>query len=93
MVSERQGGSRGGSAAAGRPRPVATRPGSVNRGFASVDPERQREPVAGGNAPDEHGKVPPSRGGRGPVGGAAAQPARARRARGEPDAGGEGGSG
>lgn len=93
MVSDKRGGPQGGSGAARGPRPVVTWPGSVNRGFASVDPERQRETVAdGGSAADERGKVPPARGGRAPVGGAAAQPTPARRGREEPDAGDEGGS-
>lgn len=92
MVSDKRGGSQVGSGAARGPRPVVTRPGSVNRGFASVDPERQREAVAeGGSAAQERNKVPKARATR-PPSGAPAQPTRARRARGEPDAGEEGGS-
>lgn len=93
MVSDKQGSSRGGSGAARGPQPVVTRPGSVNRGFVSVDPERQRELVAeGGSAAHERGNVPEARAGRAPRKGAAAPPARARRGRVEPDAGDEGGS-
>ncbi|MHB1124006.1 MAG: hypothetical protein ACYC0T_14985 [Ramlibacter sp.] len=93
MVSDKQGSLQGGSGAARGPRPVVTRPGSVNRGFVSADPERQRETVAdGGSAAHERGNVPEARDGRAPRKGAAAQPARARRGREEPDAGDEGGS-
>lgn len=92
MVSDKQGSSRGGAGAARGPRPVVARPGSVNRGFVSVDPERQRETVAdGGGAAHERGNVPEARGGRAPRKGAA-QPVRARRGREEPDSGDEGGS-
>lgn len=94
MVSDKQGSSRGGAGAARGPRPVVTRPGSVNRGFVSVDPERQRETVAdAGGAARERGTVPQARAGRAPRKGAAARPTRARRAGEEPDAGDEGGSG
>lgn len=93
MVSDKQGSSQGGAGAARGPRPVVTRPGSVNRSFVSVDPERQRETVAdGGSAAHERGKVPEARGGRAPRKRPAAQPARAKRGREEPDAGDEGGS-
>jgi len=47
MASDKRGG-RG----AGQQRPVPAPPGSVNRGFASLDPERQRETVGqAGHAP------------------------------------------
>lgn len=92
MVSDKQGSSQGGTGAARGPRPVVTRPGSVNRGFASVDPERQRETVADSGAAEQRGNVPQARHGRAPRGGAPAQPTRARRGRQEPDAGDEGGS-
>lgn len=93
MVSDKQGSSRGGSGAARGPRPVVTRPGSVNRGFVSVDPERQRETAAEvGGAAHERGNVPEAREGRAPRKSPGAQPTRARRGREEPDAGDEGGS-
>lgn len=95
MVSDK----RGGPGAVQGPRPVVTRPGSVNRGFASVDPERQREPVAeGGDAADAGGKTQEavaSRAGRArpPTGrGGAAQPRGGKRGREEPDAGEGGGA-
>lgn len=98
MVAEKRGGPQGGSGAGRGPRPLVMRPGSVNRGFASVDPERQREPVVeGGDAARGDGKTqePAPRAGRGhraPASGGTAQPTRARRRRGDPEAGGEGGS-
>jgi hypothetical protein len=93
MGSDKQGSSRGGAGAARGPRPIVARPGSVNRGFVSVDPERQRETVAdGGSGADERGNVPKAREGRAPRKGAAAPPTRARRGREEPEAGDEGGS-
>lgn len=93
MASDKQGSSQGGSGAARGPRPVVTRPGSVNRGFASVDPERQREPVAdGGGAADERSNVPEAGDSRAARGSAAARPPRAKRGREEPDAGDGGNS-
>lgn len=90
MVSDKRRGSQGGSGAARGPRPVVTRPGSVNRGFASVDPERQREPVAeGGSAAQERDEVPRARTTRTASGGAA-QPTRAGRAGREPATGEDG---
>lgn len=90
MVSDKRGGPVG---AARGPRPVVTRPGSVNRGFASMDPERQREPVAeSGNAADDNGKLPEAPGRRAPASGAAVPPKGTRRGRGQPGSGEEGGS-
>lgn len=94
MVSDKRGGPQAGSDAVPGTRPVVTRPGSVNRGFASVDPERQRETVAeGGDAANERGKAPQDRANRAPASRAPAPPLRARRGREEADTGEEGGSG
>lgn len=46
MASENQAGRQRAPGPGSGPRHVAVRPGSVNRGFASMDPERQRE-IAG----------------------------------------------
>lgn len=88
MVSDKRSGPPGGAGATREPRPVGARPGSINRGFASVDPERQREAeLAGGTtavedgalAGHQRGSVPPGVPGRP----AEARPPRARRTGGE----------
>ena len=98
MVSDKRGGSQGGPGAVRGPRLFGTRPGSINRGFESVDPERQREPVTeGGDPAREQARTqePGARaagGQRAPASAGAAQPRRARRGRGDPETGGEAGS-
>lgn len=90
MVVDKRGGSPSGPGAGRVPRPVVTRPGSINRGFASVDPERQREAVAeAGDAPVEGGRKheaasAPARERRAPASGGAGQPGAARRHRAQP---------
>lgn len=92
MGSDKRGGAQGKAGAGRGPRPVVTGPGSVNRGFASVDPERQREPDAqGGSAADDDARIP-QEGRRVPASRAATPPGVARRGRGAPGADDEGGS-
>lgn len=56
MASENQGGGQRAPGPGSGPRRVAVRPGSVNRGFASMDPERQREIASqGGKLAQEGG--------------------------------------
>lgn len=93
MVSDKRGGPQGGSGAGRGPLPVVSRPGSVNRGFASVDPERQCETgVAGGKAADGGEDLPGAPGHRAPASGSGAQPQGTRGGRRKPPSGEEGGA-
>ena len=99
MGSDKRSGAPGATGAARGPRPVVKGPGSVNRGFESVDPERQREADAeGGNAAHQRGRMDgplprPVRARRPPASGGAGEPGVAKGSCDEPGAGGgQGGS-
>ncbi len=93
MVSDKRGGRPVEPGAARGPRAAVNRPGSVNRGFASLDPERQCEADAeGGKAGDAAGKPAQPGARRAATSGPAQPPKAGRRGRGEPTSGEEGGS-
>lgn len=96
MASDNQGGRGAGHG----PRLAVTRPGSVNRGFASMDPERQREVAdpsrkaarQGGNAREVAAQQAPQAARKRRDRGAAARPAPGRGGR-KPNPADDGGNG
>lgn len=96
MGSDKRGRQPHGSVAGRGPLPPVTGAGSVNRGFASVDPERQPERGAQDSSAAEEGGKKQDTGGqatrvrRAPATGGTAPPPGARSRREDPDEGGSG---